>query len=116
MCYKAAGVLQQGKQPMNQHVMRLPAQEAARFSRAEPPISREEAFARFDTLRVEMARVNLQLRNWTPDEFQTDDEYDIWKSAAITAQAYMWAERQFLEEWLEVPPSKIAAMPSREDA
>lgn len=73
-----------------------------RFSRKNPPPSREVALETIDEVTEINSSIESQLQFKSATDFPTIDAYRVWKDKAIAALAHSRNELQFLEKWLSV--------------
>jgi hypothetical protein len=70
------------------------------YNRANPPPSEEVALARIRDIEISVQSCAAQLEFGNPDEFDTDEEFYIWKDKTTKALAHYQTEVQFLYRWV----------------
>ena len=89
---------------------------AERFSRKNPPLSREVALDQVDELEETITSIESQLQFKSATDFVDTEAYRVWKDKAIAALAHSRGELRYLEKWLSVDtvkPEVIAAVPTQ---
>ena len=76
-------------------------QSQNRYSRKNPPESILAAEDRLEEVNHSIEQIKTQLEFLSESDFDEIDDYDSWKSRAISALGWIRAEERFLEKWIK---------------
>lgn len=88
---------------MNRDPEQTVREEAPRYTRENPPSSKEAAQARIQLRSDEIAVIEAHLEHKEVEGFSDEDAYELWRRRATSALGYKKAELKFLERWMEPP-------------
>lgn len=87
-----------------------------RFSRKNPPGSKEEALGAIDEIEEDISSIESQLEFKSAPDFSDTEVYQGWKSRAIAALGHSRNEVRFLHKWLAVGDAGVEmGLPSIEN-
>ena len=75
-------------------------ESVVRFSRTNPPPSKEAALTRTDLLDEKVTLIETQLEHHSPDSFESEEAYEGWRKRAMDALGFARTERRFLRKWV----------------